>query len=111
VGGGRLLIVISVVKLEPFITSKYLTFGNDISVSLCVCVCVCMCLNFCLCPFCCELADGLLSISQLTCHLINSMLLLENYNFFFSVDRYVYFNNRLETLLDLCCPDLFVVYW
>jgi hypothetical protein len=31
VGGGRLLIVISVVKLKPFITSKYLTFGNDIS--------------------------------------------------------------------------------
>jgi hypothetical protein len=31
VGGGGLLLAISAVNLEPFITSKYLTFGNDIS--------------------------------------------------------------------------------
>ena len=31
VGGGGLLLAISAVNLEPFITSKYLTFDNDIS--------------------------------------------------------------------------------
>jgi len=59
-----------------------LCFIVPIRIILLLCVCVCVCVNFCPYPFCYELADGLLSISHLTCHLINSMLLLENYKFF-----------------------------